>query len=435
MGIVIIIYYTISVLFSIFHYKRCFITPSLIFIFMQILMFTGIVFSNDYPIAYLNKLMIIYLIALIFFIFGVSIRSLSRKKIVGTIFSQTNLMRKNKSFYSQVDPTNYQTFMIFILIGLSIIVCVWFFYMAGINIFLESIKGFINGNSRIYIEERRSFTEVPLIGYIHQFRTIILPILNVFLLFGIKSKKINKIGLLILPFTLIFLLGTGQRNAFIFTLIFTFIYLMILKDSYKLKISKVKLSMMIGLSVFFLVILTLANGRVADVNDNVYTGALFSLIDRIFLINSRAALNGFMYIESQPTVWGYDWLMMLAGILPIDINYTSVASIVYHGLYGTYKGTEPPCIWSSAYYNWSWLGVILMPFILGVVYQSIYIRFKRIPKKNKIDILVYSALCTYLGLWISDSPMVLFNNGVVTILIMSLLLKFGSLKTRKRQLN
>lgn len=430
MVLIMISYYFISIPFIVFHYKKYSITPTLVFLSMQVLMFSGLLLSKDYPVYYYNKLIIIYFVALIFFIFGVSIINMKSRNIKQK-FSNIDKMRHKQQEYLSLDPTNYQLFIIFALIGVSIFVCLWLFSTTGINIFLESIKGFINGNTVIYTEERRSFGDIPLLGYIHQFRTIILPILNIYLILGLKNKKLKKIGLLILPFTILFVLGTGQRNAFVFVLMFTLIYVLALREGYKLNISKLKFSMIVMLSVFFLIILTISNGRVSNGAENIYSEALFSLIDRIVGINSRSALNAFMYIDTQPTVWGYDWLMMLAEILPNDVGYTSVASITYQILYGTYKGTEPPCIWGSAYYNWSWLGVIIMPFLLGMIYQSVYIRFKNRKKKTKLDVLIYAALCTFLGLWISDSPMVLFNNGVITILIMSLLLKFKVSKKTK----
>lgn len=417
-----IIYYAITVPYLIIHFRKNYITPSLIFLLMQLLMLTGILMSNTYPVYYLQKLSLMYLIAAIFFIFG--------NKLIDYIMGaakenkQSTLEKNNINLYfSEKNPSKYQYFIIYSLILLSILVCMWFYANAGINIFLESAKNFIDGGNEVFSSQRKEFGDIPGVGYIYQFRTIILPVLNVFLILGVKNKKIKRVGILIAPLTVVFLLGTGQRNAFVFVMLFSLVYIMILNKAFGIKISKTKGTLVFFLATTFLAILTISNGRVASDSGNIYTGAIFSLVDRITGVNSRSALNAFIYIDSQPTVWGYDWLMMLADILPGKSGYMSVASITYHSLYGTYRGTEPPDIWGSAFYNWSWFGIILFPFFLGLLYQYIHKIFAR-KLKTKIDVLIYAALCTFLGIWISDSPMVLFNNGVVTIFLMYIMLKF-----------
>ncbi|PID05895.1 MULTISPECIES: O-antigen polymerase [unclassified Sporosarcina] len=419
MNLIIVVYYIISILFILVHYTRYHITPALIFVSMQIVMFTGIIMSQAlYPLYYVEKLSVMYLLSLVFFVSGIMVVGLirSNKRIENSVVMEIPSI-KYESYSS------YQLKVIITLVSISTIVCSIFFFNAGINIFIESIKTFISGGNQVFTSQRKDFTEVRGVGYVYQFRTIILPLLNIFLLVGQKNKNVKVLGVVIIPFTVSFLLGTGQRNAFVFFLLFIFIYLILQKKHFKTGISKLKLTLLFIVSTIILSILTITNGRISSSSGNELTLSLLSILDRIFGVNSRAGLNGMMYIDSQQTVWGYDWLIMLVNILPFKVEYTSVASIVYNSLYGTYRGTEPPDIWSSAFYNWSWFGVIVFPFILGIIYHSIYFWFRN-KTKTPLIIFIYAGLCTYLGLWISDGPIFLFNNGVITILIMYFLLHF-----------
>lgn len=420
--VVKVLYILIAIYFLLTHYKKYSITPSLIFIAMQLVMFLGIITAPDALEKYGEHLILIYFSSLIFFIFGIH-----------SVKSQIAINNKNSSLLSKHinndNLSNYQKQMIYFLIIVSILFCFYFYMSAGVNLFIESLIDFINGRINVYRNERLSFFSISGVGYIYQFRTIILPVLNIFLVIG-QRRKYTRIGLTILPLTLIFILGTGQRNAFVFFLLFIFFYIKLLGNNLNIQINKKYLVIFYSLSLLFLIILTISNGRVNSENNSQVNGAIQSLADRTFGVNSKTALFAFKYIETQPTVWGYDWLMMLADILPGKSGYLSVDRIVNYLAYGTYDGTGPPCIWGSAWYNWSIFGATLFPFILGILYQNVYIAFSRIVN-SKLSILIYAALCTYMGIWFCGSPMVLFNNGVITLLIMNLLLMKLDIKKGK----
>ena len=154
--------------------------------------------------------------------------------------------------------------------------------------------------------------------------------------------------------------------------------------------------------------------------------------EELFEVNQGSAITAFRYIDSQDTVWGYDWLKMLEQILPGKSNYLPVDNISYYMDYGTYSGTNPPCLWGSAWYNFSFIGITVYPFIIGLSFQKIYKTLLNTKYKDRFYILIYSALCVYLGIWVYGTPMSLFNHGIITLLILRWLIYGISVKIVRR---
>ena len=80
----------------------------------------------------------------------------------------------------------------------------------------------------------------------------------------------------------------------------------------------------------------------------------------------------FWYTYKQPTQDGADWKSSLLGILPgAGDAKVGLAHQVFAMVYGTPRGTAPPSIWGSVYYNFGWPGLILTPILLAICYQVI----------------------------------------------------------------
>lgn len=428
MVLITIMYYSISIIFLVLHYKRYSITPSLVFVAMQLLMFSGIIRETTANTDYGRKLIGIYFLSLLCFLLGVllinGISNTMRRNTLLTDIKQKDI----ETNYFDIEPTKYQMRVVIFLVVISIFICSYYFAQAGINVFVESFKDIFRGDSVIYATNRADFTSISGAGYIYQFRTSILPLLNLYLLLGQNNKVYKKLGIWILPLTIIFLLGTGQRNAFVFVVLISLLNLYLIRKNYKIRINYTAIIILVFTAVFFLGILTITNGRVSNDSGNVVVATLSSLSSRVFDINQNTALNAFKYIETQSTVWGYDWLMMLSDILPGKSGYMPVDRIIFYIAYGNYNGTGPPDIWGSAWYNWSWLGVTIFPTLLGLIYQGGYRHYRNIPK-TKFHVLFYSALCTHLGMWFCGGPVVLFNDGVVTVLIMMVVILYKPIKS------
>ncbi|MDP3443884.1 MAG: O-antigen polymerase [Ignavibacteria bacterium] len=405
-----LVYFGIVLTEIIINYKKNFINPTVIFLCLQTIMFVGLL--RDPRILSDNGILLIfiYLTALVFFILGTKLSELSKY----------STGRANNDFeYVLNEPTKSQLKRIVLLIVISIVLSTLFFVLGGGNVFVESIKDLFGSENTNYAIQRKGFFMIPGVGYIYQFRVVILPILTAFLAFG--SKKYQQYGIILFPIMFLFILGTGQRNAFIFYFTGTLIYMVALKRHFNIRQNKTIIALMVTLGIASLILLTISLGRVGN-SENILIGAIDNLFYRILDVNSRSAITAFNYIQTQPTVWGYDWLMMLMDILPGKSGYLSVDRIVFYIAYGTYSGTGPPCIWGSAWYNWSWFGVTLFPFVLGFIYQHINWLYKKRKKHTRLTELFYIYLSVYLGFWFSGSPMQIINNGIITIILMKLII-------------
>lgn len=416
--IALLIYLIIVIPYFVFYGRKNGITPVSVFLLFQMTMFYGICFSGQGTSESANKLQYIYCLAIVFFIIGVEFSRKYTFRLKRSYSREIIGLNATESF-SDRDTTQIQRIAIWAIIVLSIVLCGLLFIRNGGNLFLLSLRSFFSDSgAATIVEARKNYTDVNGVGYIYQFRAVLLPLLASFILFFEKKKTTRIITIPIFVLMIIFLLGTGQRNAFVYYGLCMVIYIIIMRKEYGLTlISRPGVIILGAIGVEFLIILTITNGRVGN-TDNVFNGAIQSLINRVFLVNQESAIVGFNYMDSQGTVWGYDWWKMLEQLLPGKSDYIPVDYISYSIVYGTLRGTNPPCIWGSAWYNFHLLGVTIFPFVLGFLYEKLHKTAKEFAQKDRLYILIYAALCTYLGIWTSGTPMVLFNNGVVTLFIL-----------------
>ena len=407
MFLIIISYYIIATLYLISTYKKYFITPSLIFVGMQTVMFSGILSYADFTNKSDCKLIILYLIALICFIIG----STFAAKVYGYNVDQINIATPEKNILS-----NNQSFYVMVLLIVSILLCAVFFVKAGYNVFLQILRSISSSGSENVTDSRLKFNNISGVGYIYQFRVIILPLISAFLLSYKENDIMHKIGIISFPIMIIFVLGTGQRGGFVMFVLMWIVALLYMYKFYRDRKIKKMLIAIVCIAGGLFAIMTIFNGRVKE-GGNVVTAVL----QRVFDDNQECAIYAFRYIDSQPTQWGRDWLLSIKDILPGKNDYIQLSYVVFGIMYGTTRGTAPPCIWGSAFYNWSYFGVIIFPFIMGFFYHKLYTSFCKKPV-TKMRIFIYSAMFVVLGNWIADTPLVLFNQGFITLCIMKFLL-------------
>lgn len=412
----IIIFTILVVPYSFNYIKKYRLTPASFFIVMEISYFYGICFAPKGKQDYAIKLETIYVFALLFFIIGIE-----SCKIVGTWRKNSIITRGylyTEGSFSDGELSRQQKITIWIIILVSILACSYLFVVGGVNVFIRSLIDFFTDVNTTYKRERAAFFSVRGVGYIYQFRAILLPILTVYIAFCDKHRLPKFLSYPLVTLMIVFLLGTGQRNAFVFFCMVVFMYSWVMASEYRIKtFSSGQIIVLGAAAILFLITLTISNGRVSDESNQV-AGAFQSLIDRAFGVNQRTAILAFSYIDTQPTSWGYDWFMTLRDLLPGKSGYLTVSRITYYLAYGTYKGTGDPCIWGSAWYNFNWLGITVFPFILGYFYHHVYRNMIRMPNKNRLYMLIYCGLAVYLGLWNYGTPMNLFNIGVVALLLL-----------------
>ncbi len=410
MIVLIFLYFVVAVFYEVYAVKKYCISPSIIFIAMQMLMFFGVLSFADLNNSSDCKLIIIYFVALLSFILGVEISN---------IFKPASIKRvqiSEEEIESKDDMTDYQKFIITVLIIVSVILCLYLFVKSGYNVFLLVLKSIRSGEVNNYTEGRLQIYNIQGIGYIYQFRVIILPILCAIVVSLNKNEFLHKFGICVVPFMIVFILGTGQRGGFVMFILMVVVALILLFIVYKDSTTKryIVLISMFGFAIFSL--MTIFNGRVKT-GENVISAVL----QRVFDDNQKSAVIGFRYIDSQEIQWGKDWLYSFFDLLPGKNEYTQLSYKIFKIMYGSTRGTAPVCIWGSTYYNWGETGIIIFPFVLGACYHRVYYNFCK-QEKNKLNIFIYAAKFVVLGNWIADTPLVLFNQGFITLCILSLIL-------------
>lgn len=406
MILIIAIYFLFALSYLIYRRKH-FLSPSSLFVASQIIMFAGILGYADFGNKSDIKLIFIYVVALVFFIFG----TLVKPAKVTQKYYKTD---KN-------DFSTFQTIVIVVLVALSIGLCSYLFAKNGGNAFVLAVKSiFSDGESNI-VSARSEYNKVSGIGYISQFRGVILPLLNILLVINRKRKKLRTLGFILLPFTVLFLLGTGQRGQFfiIACIVLLNVFLQGKYLGFKIKWLRIVVAGIIAFALFS--ILSVANNRVSSGDTNIVVGVFNAFIKRIMNDNQSCAVIGFRYIDSLNVCWGRDWAMSFLDLLPGKNSYISMESQIFNLIYGSTNGTSPPCIWGSAYYNFGYFGVTLFPFALGFLYEKCYRSFLDKPK-SQLSICMYSGLFVIMGFWIASTPMYLINDGFVTILILLFIL-------------
>ena len=411
----IFLFSIIVIPYTIIYIKRYKLTPVSFFLVMEIGYFYGICFAPKGQLDVAIKLETIYVVALISFILGVEL--CKRVRFPNETYICDLNLQSVESFKDN-NITRDQRITIWVIIAVSILACSYLFVSGGVNVFLRSLMDFFSESSSTYKNERASYFSVGGMGYIYQFRAILLPILSVYIVFCDKKKLPKFISIPLIVLMIVFLLGTGQRNAFIFFCIIVFMYSLVMYIEFKVHIfTKGQYIFFGAAALLFLIALTLSNGRVSS-DSNRVLGALQSLADRALSVNQRTAINAFSYIDTQPTVWGYDWMMTLRDLLPGKSGYMTVSRITYYLAYGSYNGTGDPCIWGSAWYNFHFIGVTIFPFVMGFAYHRVYKHMMNVKNKDRLYMLIYCGLSVYLGLWVYGTPMNLFNIGVVALFIL-----------------
>ena len=220
----------------------------------------------------------------------------------------------------------------------------------------------------------------------------------------------------LLPFMIIYLLGSGQRAGMIMVVLMTIIsyllYLHFIKNNEKTNnflLNKIIIVIVIALGIIFFVILSVSNNRIKE------KGSYFSeFTHRIFNSNQYCALIAYRYIENQPIQWGKDWYEILKGIIGKREDRISLASNIYFIIYNSYKGTSPPCKWGSLYYNWGYWGIFIMPLFYGIISRYLYYRlFKK--RITLMRLHLYGSLFVVDGTWIADAPVYLIIQGIAAI--------------------
>lgn len=425
-SVIALLYYFIALSYLfIFSRGRMFLNPAALWIWGQIIFFTGTLFLINHERSSDIINILITFVGLLFFIFGASIL---RVMVPITKKESQNWYRRKV----EINDTNISSIIIWALVLISMIIGILYYRAVGYNVFIESFQSyFVKGQgliSNVATLRLDAYSTGRYLapGYVNQFKNIIFPLLVAYLIIDRALTQRDKLGTIVLtvilfPVTIILLLGTGQRGAFfiIFLIISSFIYISLPHTIAKkwLLLFGATFIVLFSLATFFL-------GR-SEYGSFTNVSTFFQLIQeifkRFFVDNQMANIIGFRYVYLSPIQYGQEWMKGLLQLLPGRLDQPMLANIVFSILSGGLRGTAPVSIWSETWYNWGPIGVPVIGFILGWSYQYIYHRLIRGPKEF-FRLLIYSAVYIILGLWAVSGPTYLINNGLVTVLFLYFLI-------------
>lgn len=304
----------------------------------------------------------------------------------------------------------------------AIAVSIIYYYMIGYNVFIDGIKQIFSGEGYNESWDARRLKmyageEYFAPGYVNQFKNILLPLVcSYFIVTGIILRQRRRIfgGVILAFFAFVFITGTGQRGALIFATAMIFIFMMS-----SMKIDRWQVSLfIIFLAVSGFAVLTFLLGRnvreVSDISDIFIL--IWALPNRIFLENQYCGIVGFNYIQTLPASWGREWLDSILSLLPNVRIHDTIASKIHAILYASDAGTAPLTLVGELWYNFRIFGVTIVAFVLGYLYESVYLSLIR-KVKRIFTILIYSALAFILGSWSAGDIRTPFDQGLLTILL------------------
>lgn len=395
-----------------FEWKQKAGSPIFWYVVFQWIMYVGtlvqIDVQSDSDLAYLG----LFHVALLGFIFS------------STIFSQKfEIAKRRRDFQNlKVLPERPEVirrliFVAVISMGISLL----YYYLLGYNVLLDLFAGI--DDEYDYSSKRLaaySGQQYLAPGYVNQFKNVLLPLsLSILIWTDRKRKskfKITYYSLLIL-ISVILILGTGQR-AF---LVYAFgAYLFGLTLFRRMKQGKIFIAGGAVLIIFTFLTLFYKNSTESKLDIFV------PVLERFFVVQQEGGLEAFDYIYSQDITWFKNWFEEFRGVLP-QYKGSNLAHIIHFKMYGTMRGTVPPSLVGSAYYNGGWLGVFVSFIFIGWVYSYLMSRMMNGPK-NISRLMIYGALFFYLATFVAGSPVSLINNGMVALMLLLLILKVKKIK-------
>jgi oligosaccharide repeat unit polymerase len=317
------------------------------------------------------------------------------------------------------------TIAIWGLLLLSVTITIAYYQAVGYNVFELGIRNAFNGTTADYATLRvdsYSPNRYLFPGYANQFKNTILPSLTLIASIYLFRTRDTLRGLIVIPLILISvfgILGTGQRGAFIqFSL--TLITFLFHFDRKRFR-RRATMAFLASAPLVFLATFILGRSAQSIGQDSGFFTKIATLgrelLNRFFQVNQFSGQIGFRFTYGQPTQNGMEWIQGVLGILPGNSG-SPLDGLIFKSLYGSARGTAPPSMWGSTFYNFGWLGLLLLPIVLAAIYQVVTFRSTNKTHMNTLELIGMSGTFVVCGNWIADGPEYLLNAGGVTFAVL-----------------
>lgn len=311
-----------------------------------------------------------------------------------------------------------------ILLVVAIAITAAYYAAVGYSAFFRGlVDGFTGADSDIAGLRLDSYSGSRYLfpGYVNQFKNALLPSLTVLAItYWAAYKKRRSIATVALCIiATLGLIGTGQRGAFVLFMGVVTIYLVTINRG---TIPRRYLALGGAAFLVIIIVTTFALGRAAlQANASIFDHAGASLdqfVLRIFTANQSSGVIGFRYIyHLGPLYDGSEWAQSLAGILPGERG-SDLQNRIFEIRYGSDRGTSPPSIWGSVYYNFGPVGVALAPVVVAIIYRRLVVAALDSRTRNGMELIGVAGTFLVLGFWVSGSPLFLLNRGLAVYLFL-----------------
>jgi oligosaccharide repeat unit polymerase len=306
---------------------------------------------------------------------------------------------------------------------LSICICVWYYSSIGYLALFEGLQNASSGAGQDIAGLRlASYAGDSALypGYVNQFKNTLLPALTVIIvgyLYSHKAPQRHLTAILLAGASVIFLLGTGQRGAFV---TFAIALVLFVRFSNPSEFRR-RFVVLFACSLPIFLVSTFALGRSSAQLSTAESGAgrivvlLQEVIYRIFGSNQEAAIAGFRYIYELPNQQGADWLLSFKGLLP-GVSGSTLDNQIFAYLYASDRGNAPPSIWGSAFYNFGYVGALVVAALMAGLLVFLARRYKPEEPTNSLTLIGYVGMVTVLATWVAGTPVTFLNGGLVVYL-------------------
>ena len=399
------------------------LNPGPLFVLQQLAFFLGMLPLLDPSIEADNVLPYMFFGALCMF-------------IAGNVFCQIALpnVRAAGSFWAapicRVETMRGFNVLIGLIISVAIVVCFAYFKAVGYNLFMMGIVSVITGRGQLNDAaslrlHAYSSDQYFAPGYVNQFKNVLFPLLLSYLIARyilLRRRTDLFIVIALFPLCLVFLLGTGQRGAFALACITTVFFFMACLPR---RPKRIVIAVILVLFFVFFSLSTFILGRtVKSIQGQGDVATLATEVaDRFSTVNERSDVFGFQYIYEQPLHFGLgEWVYAFKGLIPGHEERLALPNELNRLATGTPRGTSPVSIWSEAWYEFGIGGVLGLAFVLGMLYHAVYAKLCR-GEKTLGRLLTYASLTVILGMWGLGGPEVVFNTGLIAVLMLMVLIK------------
>lgn len=329
------------------------------------------------------------------------------------------LLPVTRKRYQPVVDWTYPRKPVWGLVWVSIGVCAAYYAAVGYFAILESFRAVVSGDDtdlaalrlESYAGSRYLFP-----GYVNQFKNALLPALTIVVIasgFVQRTRSRALTALALASTAVLFLVGTGQRGAFVASGVVAAVsvYLMIPQRAPKI----IARLVLLVVPVFFLS--TFASGRAtrelaqADGISGVTTTMFEQLAFRLLGSNQLSSTVGFRYIYDRDVPFASEWAESLAGLMPGHPG-SDLSNQVFAVLYGSTRGTAPLSIWGSAYHNLGFVGSLAFAAVLSLVFCLISARINELKQTDTIQLIGGAGVTVALGTWIAGAPDAPLNSGL-----------------------